>query len=149
MDYVSTKRTFLILGITFFVAVSIPVSVYLFKKESFDIRNLAGEEDSTDTQSTGSAETTEDGVGLEEDLTADDTSEAGTSGSSSQDSAQEEEIDADLDEDGKIGVSDYYIFINDFDDYKSGGLANSRSDFDQDDEIDMADYALFFEEYSL
>lgn len=46
MDFVPTKKTILILSITLIVAVSIPVSVYLFKKGYFDIRNEASEGDS-------------------------------------------------------------------------------------------------------
>jgi hypothetical protein len=64
-----------------------------------------------------------------------------------QDSEDDEELSADLDEDGNMDVDDYYIFTSDLDSYKNGGAIKSRSDFDQDGDIDMDDYVLFSDMY--
>lgn len=50
MDYLSSKKTILILLVTLIVAVSVPTSIYLFKKGYFDIRQRAAEEEEDDEE---------------------------------------------------------------------------------------------------
>lgn len=53
MEYMSTKKTFLIIGIILLVAAALPTTAYLFKKGYFDVRNRASDEqDQTDTDTT-------------------------------------------------------------------------------------------------
>lgn len=55
--------------------------------------------------------------------------------------------DADLNDDGKVNMIDYALFVSDYLDYRSSKELNDRSDLDGDDKINLSDYALFVEGY--
>lgn len=56
-------------------------------------------------------------------------------------------IYADIDEDGKVNMGDYALFVDDYTDYRDDAEYNERSDFNDDKKVTMSDYALFVECY--
>jgi hypothetical protein len=57
------------------------------------------------------------------------------------------EFDVDLNDDGKINLADYQIFVNDYKESKETGEVKYRSDFNEDGRLNLADYQIFEEEY--